>query len=257
MLKDLGRGSTKEEKAKLRREVWDELLKAGAALPPLPPHGRIPNFKGAERAAELLASLPEWRNARVVKVNPDSPQRWVRLRALLEGKTLLMPTPRLREGFILLDPRRIPRRLFDKASTIRGAFEVGVKLPTIESLLSNIRRVDLIVEGSVVVNEWGERLGKGEGYGELEYAILLELGIIEPEVVIATTVHDLQVTSRRIPQDPYDVPVDIIVTPTRVIRVERRESRPPGILWELLSEDKLREIPILSQLREYRRELRA
>jgi 5-formyltetrahydrofolate cyclo-ligase len=31
--------------------------------------GRIPNFTGAERAAERLSEFPEWTNARVVKVN--------------------------------------------------------------------------------------------------------------------------------------------------------------------------------------------
>lgn len=247
-MRGLGGDKIKEEKERLRKEIWDKLLETGIALPP-PPHGRIPNFKGAEVAARILAELPEWKRAQVVKVNPDSPQRWVRLRALVEGKILLMPTPRLREGFILLDPRAIPRNLLDRASTIRGAFEFGVKLPRVEDLVERIKRVDFIVEGSVVVNRWGERLGKGEGYGELEYAILLELGIIDPNVPIATTVHDIQVVDRRIPQDPYDVPVDLIVTPTRVIRVGERGLRPPGILWDYVDERKLREIPLLMELR--------
>ena len=250
MLGSLGGGSVKEEKARLRRLIWDKLVELNLALPP-PPHGRIPNFKGADVAAGILAGVREWREARVVKVNPDSPQRWVRLRALNEGKLLLMPTPRLREGFLLLDPRRIPRSLYDRASTIRGAFELGVKLRSIEDLVSAIRRVDFIVEGSVVVNTCGERLGKGEGYGELEYAILLELNLIDPNVAIATTVHEIQVVEGRIPQDPYDVPVDIIVTPTRVMRVQRCRGRPPGVLWDLLDERKLREIPILRELKAY------
>jgi hypothetical protein len=37
----------------------------------------------------------------------------------------------------------------------------------------------------------GRRCGKGEGYSDLEFAILRELG--HPPVPVATTVHDLQV----------------------------------------------------------------
>ncbi len=248
MLEDLRGGSVKSEKALLRKLIWDKLVELNVALPP-PPHGRIPNFKGADVAADMLASIPEWREARVIKVNPDSPQRWVRLRALKEGKTLLMPTPRLREGFLLLDPRRIPRNLYERASTIKGAFELGVKLRSLDDLENTVKKVEFIVEGSVVVNKCGERLGKGEGYGELEYAILLELNLIDPNVTIATTVHELQLVERSIPQDPYDVPVDVIVTPKRIVRVQRCRDRPPGILWNLLDERKLKEIPILGELR--------
>jgi 5-formyltetrahydrofolate cyclo-ligase len=33
-----------------------------------------------------------------------------------------MPTPRIRNGFLLLDPAKIPRRYLIEASTISGAF---------------------------------------------------------------------------------------------------------------------------------------
>lgn len=36
-----------------------------------------PNFKGAAEAAERLATIPEFQNARVVKSNPDTPQSMV------------------------------------------------------------------------------------------------------------------------------------------------------------------------------------
>ncbi len=235
------------DKKAIRECVWKALEERGVALPP-GPWGRIPNFRGAERAAQRIIGLEGWRRARVVKVNPDSPQRPVRLAALSEGKKLLMPTPRLRRGFLLLDPDSIPRQLFSQASTIKGAFKYGVLLDTIDKLLRRVDRVDFIVEGSVAVNRWGERLGKGEGYGELEYAILVELGLIERDVGIATSVHDLQLLERRLPQDPYDVPVDWVATPSRVVEC-RRGERPPGILWDLLGEEKLREIPLLGELR--------
>ena len=46
-------------------------------------------------AAGRLASLPEWRAARVVESNPDARQLPVRARALADGKLLYMAVPRL------------------------------------------------------------------------------------------------------------------------------------------------------------------
>ena len=48
----------------------------------------------------------------------------------------------------------------------------------------------------------------------------------------------------------YDTPVDIIVTPTEVIRVSKRLPRPTGIVWELLSERRLKIVPILQKIKE-------
>jgi 5-formyltetrahydrofolate cyclo-ligase len=67
----------------------------GAATPPGRVVDKIPNFLGAEAAADQLAALPAWEAARVVKASPDKAQRPVRARALAEGKVLCMAVPRL------------------------------------------------------------------------------------------------------------------------------------------------------------------
>ncbi len=234
----------KAEKQKIREYVWSLLERKGVARFPRPIYGRIPNFVGAERAAERILKLEEYRSAKVVKVSPDSPQKFIRYRCLLDGKILIMPTPRLREGFLLLDPSKIPRKSYERASTIRGAFTFGEKVSP-----ENLPRVDLIVMGSVAVTRDGLRLGKGGGYGELEYAVLLEFGKIERSVPIATNVHDLQILND-LPRDPHDLTLDIIATPTKLIRVERPSQRPKGIIWELLDERKIEEIPLLSRLKD-------
>ncbi len=237
--------SIRELKQRIRERVWRLLEEKGVVVFPRPVYGRIPNFKGAERAAEQLFSTPEWKRAKVVKVNPDAPQRPVRLQALRGGKVLIMATPRMREGFLLLDPKLIPPRFYKDASTIRGAFRWGRKI-TLDELQK--LRVDLIVTGSVAVDRRGDRLGKGEGYAELEYAILRELGVVDEDTPVATTVHDLQLVEE-IPRDEYDLTVDIIATPSRLYRVEPRPPKPSGILWNQLPEEKLHEIPILRELR--------
>ncbi|HEX9355289.1 MAG TPA: hypothetical protein VF933_15930 [Streptosporangiaceae bacterium] len=49
--------------------------------------GRIPNFSGAEAAAQRLRGLPAWQQAGTLKANPDAAQWPVRQRALEDGKT--------------------------------------------------------------------------------------------------------------------------------------------------------------------------
>ncbi|PYQ34052.1 MAG: 5-formyltetrahydrofolate cyclo-ligase, partial [Acidobacteria bacterium] len=99
------------EKQRIREKVWSLLEKSGEALFP-GARGRIPNFRGAAKAADRLAETAEWRRARAIKFNPDAPQRPVRLRALREGKTVYMAVPRLRRKkcFWRLDPGRIPSK---------------------------------------------------------------------------------------------------------------------------------------------------
>jgi len=231
-----------DEKQRIRMEIWRLLEERGVARFPKPVYGRIPNFVGAERAAERILELEEYRDARVVKVSPDSPQKHVRYRCLLDGKILVMPTPRLSEGFLLLDPSRIPRGQLEYASTIRGAFIYGRKTHP-----RDLPRIDLIITGSVAATRNGLRLGKGGGYSELEYAILLEYDKIDPDITIATNIHDLQLVDR-LPRDPYDLTLDIIATPTKLIKVQAVRERPRGIIWELLDREKIEEIAILREL---------
>ncbi|MBS7621611.1 5-formyltetrahydrofolate cyclo-ligase, partial [Candidatus Bathyarchaeota archaeon] len=171
-----------EEKQQLREKIWREMEKAGVATFPLPCWGRIPNFTGAEAAADKLRQLEEWKMAKVVFVNPDSPQRKVRENALKDGKILVMASPRLERGFILINPEKV-RGKERLASTIRGAFKFGVET-------QDFPKPDLIVEGSVAVDVHGHRLGKGHGYGDVEIEVLeRRFG----EISAATTVHDMQV----------------------------------------------------------------
>jgi 5-formyltetrahydrofolate cyclo-ligase len=195
------------KKQQLREKIWSEMERSGIAVFPLPCKGRIPNFSGASIAAEKLRQLEEWRKAKVIFVNPDSPQQKVRENALLDGKILVMASPRLRRGFILIDPAKVKgKERF--ASTIKGAFKFGTET-------NSFPKPDLIVEGSVAVDLHGHRLGKGHGYGDMEIDILKR---VFGEIPIATTVHDMQVVEA-VPFEEKDEKVSLIVTPTRVIRI--------------------------------------
>jgi 5-formyltetrahydrofolate cyclo-ligase len=229
------------DKSVARQWVWDRLGAAGVARFPFPPHGRIPNFAGAAAAATRLLDIEPWKSAGAIKVNPDSPQRPLRAEALRRGITVFVPTPRLRSGFRKLDPRRIPPDRIDEAASLSHGDRWSEEIA-----LADVPGVDAIVCGSVAVTRDGRRCGKGEGYSDLEFAILRELG--HPPVHVATTVHDLQVVDW-LPHDPTDQPLNVIATPSRVIRINRPSAAPTGIDWTRLSDEDLEKMPVLAELK--------
>ena len=162
------------DKDALRTRVWDALEDGGEARFPFPPHGRIPNFAGADAAATVSGV-----DDHAEQVGPDA-----------------------------------------------------------------VDRLDLVVVGSVAVSPDGARVGKGEGYSDLEFAVLTELGLVDAETTVATTVHELQV-HEDIPVDAHDVPLDVVVTPERVVRTKTAQERPDGIDWDALDDERIAEIPVL------------
>jgi len=232
-------------KAALRARTWRALREVGAARFP-GAEGRIPNFAGAEAAAERLRATDEWRRARTVKSNPDAPQLPVRQRALQDGKTLFMAVPRLaaERPFLRLDPGRLavsPRA----AASIRGAARAGKPVD-----VDALEPVDLVVTGCVAVAPDGARLGKGGGFADLEFAVAALAGLVGQRTVVATTVHDAQVLPARvIPRTAHDVRVDLVVTPTRVLRCRRGRRARPAIRWNELTEEKIAAVPLLARLR--------
>jgi hypothetical protein len=105
--------------------------------------------------------------------------------------------------------------------------------------------------GAVAAGLDGARLGKGGGFSDLEFAVASEAGLIGPDTVVVTTVHEVQVLpAGEIPTAGHDVGLDLIVTPERVIEVPRRKRRSAaGIRWEELTEEKIAAIPLLGRLR--------
>ena len=231
-------------KAALREQVWAAMSAARVARFP-GAAGRIPNFTGAEAAAQRLRDRPEWQRARTLKANPDSAQLPVRQRALEDGKTVYMAVPRLAgaEPFFALDPGHLadsPR----KAASISGATRSARRVT-----LAELAPVDLVVMGCVAVGEDGARLGKGGGFADLEFALAGAADLIGPDTVAVTTVHELQLRpAGTIPLAGHDVPVDLVITPDRVIDCrDRRGPRPEaGIRWAELTGEKIAAIPLLA-----------
>lgn len=232
-----------DAKTRLRHKVWHRLDSAHAGRSG-PVNGKIPNFHGADRAAEHLTAHPRWQKARVVKSNPDKAQTEVRLAAMREGRLLYMAVPKIAgtDPFYLLDPSTLTAPA-DIAVTGTGAAEHASRTRP-----DRMRAVDVIVCGSVAVNLDGVRIGKGAGYSDIEMGLLAQAGLVSDDTLIVTTVHELQVLDEPIPETEHDVSVDLIVTPDGAISCPPRR-RPSGISWDDLSEQKIATIPILQELR--------
>ncbi|XP_071099465.1 methenyltetrahydrofolate synthase domain-containing protein-like isoform X1 [Haliotis cracherodii] len=251
---EIGKGTGQEvTKWSIRKQVWDFIEDHNLANFPRPVHHRIPNFKGAVNAAEKVKDLEEFQVAKVVKVNPDKPQQDARFFTLESEKTLLVPTPRLREGLFnkITPPADCNKEILRTCSTSQGVREYSTPIG-----LDDAVKIDLVIIGSVGVSREGYRIGKGEGFADLEFAMMKTMGAVNENTVVVTTVHDHQVIS--IPErlvEEHDLTVDYIVTPTEIIKTNCTKPKPTGIIWSKLDRDKLNRVPVLKLLRKREREL--
>lgn len=233
-------------KDQLRAEVWTQLQQRGAAIGD--PVGHIPRFVGAEQAAARLAALAIWQQAQVIKCNPDAAQAPVRWRALQDGKTLYMAVPRLTHSrcFVALQADTLRQRglMLDTVATHRGAMQHGQLVA-----FTDMRPIDLVVVGCVAVSRDGGRTGKGAGFADLELGMLRQLGLVQAETPIVTTVHGLQiVASTHLPMLRHDWALTWIVTPEEAIATGSTHVQPTGLYWEQLRPEQLRTIPVLRTL---------
>jgi 5-formyltetrahydrofolate cyclo-ligase len=207
-----------EEKEELRNKIWKLLEQKNVAIFPLPVRGRIPNFVGSDKAANLVRSLPEWKKAKVIFANPDYAQKKIREFALKEEKILIMASPRLKRGFLQIDPRNV-RGKEEAASSIKGAFKYG---KPVEVMI----KPDLIITGCVAVDQKGWRLGKGGGYGDIEVKRIkdqfgdMNRTVHIAEIPVLTTIHPIQIVDF-VPHLHHDAKVDIMVTPQKIYRIEK------------------------------------
>eukprot|EP01026_Neomeris_dumetosa_P029015 TRINITY_DN2352_c0_g1_i10.p3 TRINITY_DN2352_c0_g1~~TRINITY_DN2352_c0_g1_i10.p3 ORF type:complete len:224 (-),score=31.28 TRINITY_DN2352_c0_g1_i10:630-1301(-) len=212
---------------------------------------RIPNFKGLKVAAARFMRLPEVESAEVIKVNPgNTPQRQIRFLVLKHNKILITAEGGLSRKFLVEIRKEFCHRQDDRslmtAVTSRGMSRVGRWI----GLRDECLRPSIIVVASVLVGLNGGRIGKGKGLGDLEYGIMRQMGWLDGTEIVATTVHECQIMEE-IPEDQlskHDVPVDIIVTPERVIRTNTSIPKPKQVYWENLGPNQLEEITVLRDL---------
>lgn len=242
------------KKGDIRRTVWAELRKV--AKPDSRFHWNfaefIPDYEGSDRCVELLRGLKEYKKANLLMITPDNNLAKLRELCILDEKSYIMPTYGIVRGFLLMRREYVPRGQEAFSATLDGADRFGK--PVTLRMIQEMKKIDLMVTGVSVVNVEGVRYGKGHGYFDLEWAMLREIGVVDEETPVIAVAHDCQVVEERFPVTPHDTIVDVIVTPSRVIRVSKKHKKPEGIMWEKLPEDMIKNIPPLQELKRMKRE---
>ena len=151
-------------------------------------------------------ALPEYRRARVLAlyapIHHEVETSAVALQALAVGKTLLYPAV---EGSEILF-----RRVRGLEELVPGRY--GIPEPSGEG--REPQEADLIVVPGVAFDCYGRRIGYGKGYYDKS------LHPLEGTGRLVAFCYDFQLFEE-IAGEPHDVAMDIIVTETRVVRVNK------------------------------------
>ena len=102
---------------------------------------RIPSFKDAAAACNHLVRLPDFCDAKVIKVHPSLSATRLRECVLVHQKLLLVP-PLPENDFLyyVLDPTAVPHKLFKKVASRAGWQRHGKQVQ-----LGNMPKIDLVV----------------------------------------------------------------------------------------------------------------
>jgi 5-formyltetrahydrofolate cyclo-ligase len=155
--------------------------------------------------SELRRSLPEDRRGSPVvalSVPVDGEIDITGIAAYLRSDRWTVVLP------VVLDDRNMEFREWPAGGELaRGRFRV------LEPVQGEVLQPDIVVVPCVAVDDAGNRLGFGKGFYDRA------LGS-DPRPVAVGAVFDEQVVAA-VPSEPWDVPLDVVVTPTRVIRPDR------------------------------------
>lgn len=231
----------------IRQRIWDRLK--AVARPDTRFHldflSFIPDFDGADAATGRLLALPAF-GAGLGFVTPDNSMHSLRTRLIAAGRPFVMSTYNIRRGFLYLDPAALPPGdAADMASL--DALERHARPVTLTDLAA-LGPFAFLATGASAVSADGVRFGKGHTYFDLEWGMFSGLGLAGEQTPVAAVVHDVQLVEDRLHVSDTEIPVDLIATPSRLIRIARPRRRPRGIDWGLVTPDLLEDIPPLREL---------
>ena len=210
-----------------------------------------PDFPGSEIFPEKLKELPFYEGSNPVYITPDNCFDHVKTQYIHEQRPLLAPI-HIALGFHWFPAGSIAPEDEKLAGTIDGGLRLG-QLVDLE-FVRTLPRPDYCVTGAGVVSREGVRWGKGHGYGDISWAILSEIGLVDDSTPIVVCTHDFAVVDEDIPASPTDISPDWIITPTQTIELARKTPKPTRIDWDRLTPEFAQELDVvLTQLKELQR----
>ncbi len=153
------------------------------------------------KIAEKFLSLPEVKKANSILLyyphKNEVDTTFIIEKLLNEGKEIILPKV---VGFHIH-----PVKISDITSLKSGY--AGIKEP--EGREYPLDKVEIIVIPAIAFDIRGHRLGYGKGYYDrlLSKVNALKIGLA----------YDFQVLEK-LPSEPHDIPVDLVITPTKIIR---------------------------------------
>ncbi len=194
------------------------------------------------RVAQSLRREQVYRRAETIFVTPAHCLHQVRINSLVDNKRLLMPTPGLKKGFVLLRPGTVPFPKLGFSVTPGGMAQFG-EYPGLEQLDS--LNIGLLLTDAVAVDQNGHRLGHGRGFFDLAGAILAESGALARD---ATFLAMATIRNCRLPVDPWDIPLSGVLGIDGIQRFSQQKKPGPRIFWDRLAMARIRKITLLRQL---------
>lgn len=165
---------------------------------------RVPALE-AQRAARVLALCEGHRTVALYASRDGEPDTWSLIRALAErGARVLLPVLR----------REPDWAWFHGQEAMRAGWQ-GIPEPTGPRLGAQaLAEATSIWVSGLAGTPTGNRLGTGGGWYDRA------LGWANPRATVGMLLYDDEVVER-LPTDPWDRPVHLIVTPSRVVRCRR------------------------------------
>ncbi len=193
------------------------------------------------KIAERLRRWTVYQKASCILVPPTAFFRQTALNILLDGKNLVFSSPKMHQGFYLVNPKKIPRPQRSAAASFRSP---NPWARSVRYRLGEKIRLDVVVMPCLAASQDGGRLGDGSGLMDLQVACLDALEWLHAGTVVVGVVPDTRVLET-IPMKSNDVPLHWIVTERRILQTTWQENVRVPILWTLLDKKTIRRNDVL------------
>lgn len=196
------------------------------------------------KLAQALRGQVSYRQSKVVFADGGDLLHQARINCLLDGKSLVMPSPALKTGFFLLRPYTTPFKDLGQAVSLKGITGHGLSL-THEDLAG--LAIDLAITQVVALDSLGARLGDGNGFLDLALAILAEYKALAPGWQLAALIGEQQLYEGELPKDEWDLLLDFAVAVGEEYLFSGRPEE-PRVHWPALPQRRIRRLDLLWRL---------
>lgn len=243
----------KQHKFDIRLQVWPKLREVAL------PDSRfdydfsefIADFIGSDKATNLLTEHSTFKDCiknGILFITPDNCLFDLRFYMLNHNLPFLITTYGIKRGFFYMDSENVPNDQKMFAATLDG-MEKWAKPITLEQIKNKKLMISMMITGTGCINTKGIRVGKGHGYFDMEWGMLHSIGCLDlVSTKSVAIVHDCQLVELEVRPEKFDTLCDLVVTNSKILEIDVENKPHYGIIWDLLQEEMLDEIPPLREL---------